>query len=326
MKRREFLSLAGCAAALPLAARAQQAMPVIGFLHLGSADKSAGLLRSFRDGLADTGFREGQNVTIEYRWADGDYNKLSALAADLVARRVTVLAAPGSGPAALAAKAATTTIPVVFRVGVDPVEAGIVDSLNRPGGNLTGVAMLGVGLAPKRLELMHELLPGATSFGVLINPTNPVVSNVTMRETQAAASALGLKLQIAHANTEAEYDPAFAALVRQGVSGLVVGGDGSFTNRAALLGTLSLQHRLPTIYQFREFVTAGGLVSYGGSNPESYRLAGVYTGRILKGEKPGDLPVQQVSKVEMIVNLKSAKALGMNVPLPLLGRADEVVE
>jgi putative ABC transport system substrate-binding protein len=326
MRRREFLTLAGCAAALPLAARAQQAMPVIGFLHLGSADKSVGVLRSFRDGLAETGFRESQNVAIEYRWADGDYNKLPALASDLVAKKVVVLAAPGSGPAALAAKAATTTIPVVFRVGVDPVEAGIVDSLNRPGANLTGVAMLGVGLAPKRLELMHELIPTASSFGVLINPTNPVVSDITTRETQAAASALGLKLQAAQANTEAEYDLAFAELVKQGVSGLVVGGDGSFTNRAAQLGKLSLQHRLPTIYQFREFVTAGGLISYGGSNLESYRLAGVYTGRILKGEKPGDLPVQQVSKVEMIVNLKSAKALGLNVPLPLLGRADEMIE
>jgi putative ABC transport system substrate-binding protein len=327
MHRRHFIGLlGGVAASLPLAVRAQQAMPVIGFLGIGSAAGWVDLLRAFRDGLRETGFEEGRNVTIEYRWADGQYERLPALAADLARRQVNVLAAPGSGPAALAAKAATTTIPIVFRLGVDPVEAGLVASLNHPGGNLTGVAMLGVGLAPKRLELLHELLPKVTDFGLLINPANPIISGITEREMQAAAGALGLKLHVVHARTEGNYEAAFASLKEQKTGGLLIGGDGSFTNRGGQLGALALRHALPTIYQFREFAAGGGLMSYGGSNADSYRLAGAYTGRILKGEKPADLPVQQSVKAELIVNVKSAKALGIDVPLTLLGRADEVIE
>jgi putative ABC transport system substrate-binding protein len=326
MNRRHMLSLLGGAVAWPLAAHAQQPMPVIGFLGIGSAERWVEILQKFREGLAETGFREGQNVAIEYRWADGDYRRLPELAADLVRRQVAVIAAPGSGPAALAAKAATTTIPIVFRLGVDPVEIGLVASLNRPGGNLTGVAMLGVALASKRLELMHELLPAATDFGVLVNPANPVVSGITVRDLQAAAGTLGLKMHVVHASIESDYEGAFATLVERRLGGLVIGGDGTFTNLGGKLGALSLRHAVPAIYQFRDFATNGGLLSYGGSNADSYCIAGVYTGRVLKGEKPADLPVQQSVKIELIVNLKTAKALGLNVPMPLLGRADEVIE
>lgn len=331
MNRREFITLLGGTAALsvssPLVTRAQQpAMPVIGFLGTGSADKWTELLRAFREGLNETGFQEGRNVTIEYRWADGQFDRLPALAAELVSRRLDVLAAPGSGPAALAAKAATTTIPIVFRLGVDPVQAGLVASLNRPGGNLTGVAMLGVGLAPKRLELLHELMPVATAFGFLINPANSVISEITIKELQAAANTLGVKLHEVHARTERDDEAAFAALAERKASGLVIGGDGSFTNRGGRLGALSLRHAMPAVYQFREFVAGGGLMSYGGSNTDSYRLAGVYTGRILHGEKPAELPVQQSVKAELIINLKTAKALGLTIPPTLLARADEVIE
>jgi putative ABC transport system substrate-binding protein len=332
MQRRDFFKLLAGAAAAPTGLwprplRAQQpAVPVIGFLGTGSADGWVDLLRAFREGLGEIGYEEGRNVTIEYRWADGQYERLPALAADLVRRQVNVLAAPGSGPAALAAKAATTTIPIVFRLGVDPVQAGLVASLNRPGGNLTGVAMLGVGLAPKRLELLHETRPKATAFGLMVNPANPVVSGISEKELQGAAATLGLTLHVVHASTEQDYEAAFADLVRRQAGGLVIGGDGTFTNRAAQLGALSLRHAMPAIYQFREFVAGGGLMSYGGSNTDSYRLAGVYTGRILKGESPADLPVQQSVKAELIVNLKTAKALGLDLPPSLLARADAVIE
>jgi putative ABC transport system substrate-binding protein len=326
MKRREFIGLIGGAAAWPVSGRTQQAMPVIGFLGTGSAESSSDLLQAFRKGLSETGFREGRNVAIEYRWGDGQYGRLPALATDLVSRQVNVLVAPGSGPAALAAKAATTTIPIVFRLGIDPVEAGLVASLNRPGGNLTGVATLAVGLGPKRLELMHELLPGADAFGVLVNPTNPVVSETTIRDLQAAARALGLKLHIIHAATERDDDAAFASLIEQRAGGLIIGGDGTFSNRASQLGALSLRRAMPTIYQLRAFAASGGLVSYGIDNDDSYRLVGLYTGRILNGEKPAELPVQQSVKVELVVNLKTAKALNLTVPLTLLARADDVIE
>jgi putative ABC transport system substrate-binding protein len=330
IRRREFITLLGGAAAAPVLVspvHAQQpAMPVVGFLGTGAADGWTALLRAFRGGLAEAGFEEGRNVAIEYRWADGQLDRLPALAADLVRSQVDVIAAPGSGPAAVAAKAATSTIPVVFRLGADPVEAGLVASLNHPGGNLTGVAMLGVGLGPKRLELLHELIPEAKVFGLLINPTNTVASGVTIRELHAAADTLGLQLQIVHASSERDYDAAFAGLVDARAAGLVIGGDGSFTNRGRQLGALSLRHALPTIYQFQEFAAGGGLMSYGGSNPDSYRLVGIYVGRILKGEPPAELPVQQSVKVELIINLKTARALSLEIPPTILARADEVIE
>jgi putative tryptophan/tyrosine transport system substrate-binding protein len=328
--RRELITLLGGAAVVPALARlarAQQAaLPVIGFLGTGSADGWSELLRAFRGGLAEAGFREGENVAIEYRWAEGELDRLPALAADLVGRRVSVIAAPGSGPAAVAAKAATATIPVVFRLGADPVEAGLVASLNHPGGNLTGVAMLGVGLGPKRLELLHELIPDAKVFGLLINPTNKVASGVTTRELRTAADALGLQLRIVHASSERDYDAAFASLVEARAAGLVIGGDGSFTNKGRQLGALSLRHALPTVYQFQDFAAGGGLMSYGGSNLDSYRLVGIYVGRILKGEQPAELPVQQSVKVELIINLKTAKTLRLEIPPTLRARADEVIE
>jgi ABC-type uncharacterized transport system substrate-binding protein len=326
MKRRDFITLVGGAAAWPAVGRAQQATPVIGFLGTGSAEGWVELLRAFREGLSETGFHDGRNVAIEYRWADNQYERLPALAADLVRREVKVLVAPGSGPAALAAKAATTTIPIVFRLGIDPVQTGLVASLNRPGGNLTGVATLAVGLAPKRLELMRELIPTASAFGVLVNPTNPVVSGITTKELQEAAGMLGLKMHVVHANTEQDYNAAFATLVELRVGGLVIGGDGTFSNRAGQLGALSLRHAMPTIYQLRTFAASGGLMSYGINDDDSYRIVGVFTGRILKGEKPADLPVQQSVKIEMVINLKTAKALGLTVPPTLLARADEVIE
>jgi putative ABC transport system substrate-binding protein len=327
MRRREFIAgIAGSAVAWPLTVRAQHpAMPVVGFLSSQSPDHWAGRLRAFRQGLSETGQVEGGNVAIEYRWAEGENVRLPALAADLVRRGVAVIATPGSGAAALAAKAATTTIPVVFSMAVDPVAAGLVASLHRPGGNLTGVVTLSGEVGPKRLELLHEVVPKATVIALLINPTNPTVYETISRDLQAAARRLGLELHVLHASAERDFDTAFAGLRQLQAGGLVIGPDAFFTAQIEQLAARTVRHAVPAIYQ-NEFAAAGGLMSYGGSITESFRLVGVYTGRIIKGEKAADLPVQQTTKVELIINLKVANALGLTVPLPLLGRADEVIE
>jgi putative ABC transport system substrate-binding protein len=328
MKRREFITLlGGAAAAWPLAARAQQpGMPVIGFLGSESPTRSARLVRFFRQGLGELGFLEGQNVTIDYRWAEGRNDRLPALVADLVRREVNIIAAPATTPGALAAKAATATIPIVMFTAGDPVALGLVASLSRPGGNITGTTSLAGELAPKRLELLRELMPRANNMALLLNPTNPALMASTTREAQAAARTLGLKLHILHAGTEREFDAVFAGLAELPASGLVIAVDSFFTGRREQLANLALRHRVPAIYQSRDFAEAGGVMSYGGSLADGFRLVGLYTGRILKGEKPVDLPVQQVTKVELIINLKAAKALGLDVPPTLLARADEVIE
>jgi putative ABC transport system substrate-binding protein len=324
MKRREFVTLLGGAAAWPLVARAQQpAMPVIGFLNGGSPD--ADRVAAFRQGLNESGYVEGRNVAIEYHWAEGQYDRLPALAADLVRRQVTVIAAT-STPAAISAKAATTTIPIVFTTSSDPVQLGLVASLSQPGRNLTGATQLNIEVTPKRLEILHELLPTANIFGLLVNPTNPY-SEILSQNLQAAARTLGLQLQILHASTEHDFDEVFSNLARLRSGGLVIGGGEVFLDsRHGQLAALALRHSVPTIYQGRDFALAGGLMSYGGSTMDSYRVAGLYAGRILKGEKPADLPVQQVPNIELFVNLKTAKALGLEVPPTLLARADEVIE
>jgi putative tryptophan/tyrosine transport system substrate-binding protein len=326
MRRREFIALVGSGVAgWPLAARAQQpAMPVVGFLNSGSPDGHAPFVAAFRQGLKETGYVEGQNVTIEYRWAEGQYDRLPSLAAELVQQKVTVIAATTT-PAALAAKAATSTVPIVFNTGGDPIKLGLVASLRRPGSNVTGSTQLSVEVGPKRLELARELFPGATTVALLVNPANPLAATVS-KELQAVADTLGLRLHVLHANTEADFEAAFATAAQLRAAALVIGADPLFSSHAAQLGALALRHSVPAIYQYREFAAAGGLMSYGGYATDTYRLGGVYSGRILNGEKPADLPVQQVTKVELIINLKTAKSLGITVPLPLSGRADEVIE
>jgi len=324
VKRREFITVLGGAAAWPLAARAQHtAMPVIGFLNGASSWEYAQMAAAFRKGLSETGFVEGRNVWIEYRWAEGRYERLPALAADLVRRQVSVIAA--NTPASPIAKAATTSIPIVFLTSADPVAAGLVASLNRPGGNLTGVAVLNVEVGPKRLELLHEAVPAASVVALLINPINPN-SERQSKDMQAAARSLGLQLHALHASTERDFDTAFARLVQLRAGALIIGADAFFINQSEQLGALALRHAVPAISFYREFVAAGGMMSYGGDLIDAYRLMGVYGGRILKGEKPADLPVQQETKFALIINLKAAKTLGLTVPLPLLGRADEVIE
>jgi putative tryptophan/tyrosine transport system substrate-binding protein len=300
-------------------------MPVIGFLNAASAQSYALPLAAFLRGLGEAGYVDGRNVTIEYRWAEGQNDRLPALAADLVDSQVAVIAAT-STPAALAAKAATTTIPIVFEVGGDPVRLGLVSSLNRPGGNVTGVTQLNVEVAPKRLQLLHELLPTATVMALLINPANPTVAEPQLNEMLSAARTLGLELYVLNASTERDFDEVFAKLSQVRAGGLVIEADPFFISRNDQLAALTVRHAMPAIFQFREFAAAGGLMSYGGSLTDSYRLAGVYTGRVLKGDKPADLPVQQATKIELLINLKAAKALGITVPLTRLGRADEVIE
>ena len=327
MRRRDFIIFLGSTAAMwSLRAHAQQsAMPVIGYLGAQSPAAFASRVRAFRQGLGETGYAEGRNVAIEFRWAEGQHNRLSALAADLVSRQVAVIVAPGGAPAALAAKSATTTIPIVFEMGADPIAMGLVGSLNRPGGNLTGVSSLNVEVTPKRLEILHELVPTAAVLAVLVNPTSPTADS-QLRNLQAAASTLGLQLHVLHASTERDFDTVFATLLRLRAGGLVVASDTFFATHSEQLAALTVRHAVPAIHQSRDFSTAGGLTSYGGSFVESHRQAGVYTGRIIKGDKPADLPVQQVTKVELFVNLKTAKTLGVTVPLPLLASADEVID
>ena len=324
MRRREFITLLGGAAVWPFAARAQQPVPVIGFLNSASPDGYAPQLAAFRQALKESGFVESQNAAIEYRWAEGHYDRLPAMAVDLVHRQVAVIVA--NTPANLAAKNATTTIPIVFTTGNDPVQLGLVTSLSRPGGNVTGVSQLTVELAPKRLELAHELVPTASVIGLLVNPKNFAQTAITTREIQAAAIKLGVQLVVLHASTETEIEDAFTSSTQKGIGALVIAPDPFFITMGEKLGALAVRHPVPAIFEYRGFVTAGGLASYGASLVESYRLAGVYTGRILKGEKPADLPVQQSTKVELIINLKTAKTLGVTVPQTVQSRADEVIE
>jgi putative ABC transport system substrate-binding protein len=325
--RRKFLAVfGGAAAAWPLGGRAQQpAMPVVGFLNSISLEGWAPYVAAFRQGLKDAGYVEDQNVTIEYRWAEGQYDRLPSLAADLVQHKVAVIHATDT-PSALAAKAATSTVPIVFTTGGDPIKLGLVASLRRPGDNVTGVTALSVEVGPKRLELARELFPGAATVALLVNPASPLAATVS-KDSQAVADTLGVRLHVLHASTEADFEAAFATTAQLRAAALVIStADPLFNSHATQLGALALHHSVPAIYQLREFATAGGLMSYSGSIRDSSRLAGVYTGRILTGEKPGELPVQQSTKVELIINLKTARALGLTVPLPLLGRADEVIE
>jgi putative ABC transport system substrate-binding protein len=332
MKRREFISLlGGAAAAWPLAARAQQPpMPVIGFLSsYSSSDVFAQrFLAAFHRGLKQAGYVEGQNVAVEYRWAGNEYERLTALAAELARRPVNAIATGSASVAVLAAKTATTTIPIVFLMGGDPVKLGLVASLNRPGANLTGITTLNTEITPKRVEVLRELVPATTIMAVLVNPrNNPTNVEVELRQAEAAANSLGLQtIHILQASTEPDLDGVFSTLIQQRAGGLVITADTLFSGKSAELAALASRHSMPAISPYREFVTAGGLMSYGGSVNELYRLVGVYTGRVLSGENPADLPVQQVTKVELVINLKTAKSLGLEVPPTLLARADEVIE
>src|ERR1700738_508511 len=327
MRRREFIMLLGGAAvAWPVAARAQPAkLPTIGFIGSDSPGQYADRLRAFRLGLKSTGFTEGQNVEIEYRWAEGRNDKLPELTADLVRRQMAVIVAPTT-PSVLVAKVATTTIPIVFFTAGDPVDLGLVASLNRPDSNLTGATTLTLEVGQKWLQLLHEMVPNATSLALLINPTSPNLAEAQSRNLQAAARSRGLQLHVLEASTDRDFDTVFASVSQLRAGGLVISSDSFFFSRSDQLAALAVRHAVPTIFGFREFVAAGGLMSYGGSLTESFRWVGVYAGRILKGEKLASLPVQQSTRIELFINLKTAQALGLEVPPTLLTRADDVIE
>jgi putative ABC transport system substrate-binding protein len=326
VRRRQFIAGLGGAVAWPVTARAQQvALPVIGFISSGSPGLFVDRLKLFNQGLREAGQVEGRDFAIQYRWAQGQNDRLSALAADLVRRQVTVIAASGNA-AVLAAKSSTTTVPIVFYTGSDPVQLGLVASLSRPGGNLTGVTTLGVEIGPKQLELLHELIPTATTVALLVNPTNPTVAEAESKDLQTAARLLGLRLHVLHASTERDLDAVFAKLASMGADALVVGTDLFFNTRIEKLVDLAVRNAVPAIYPYREFAASGGLLSYGGSLSDLYRLVGAYAGRIIKGEKPADLPVHQATRVEMVINLTTAKALGLTIPETLLATADEVIQ
>ena len=326
MRRRQFIGLVGGLAAWPIAAHAQQpAMPVIGFLSGASSAPWGHLVAAFRQGLKETGYVEGQNVAIEFRWAEGHSDRLPEMAADLVRRRVAVIVSTAGAAAGLAAKAATATIPIVFSAGGDPVKLGLVASLNRPGGNVTGIVLLTSLMDAKRLGLLREMIPNATLIAVLMNPRGAFIADQT-ENIRAGAHSVGQNITMLNASTESEIEVAFAALKSKGTQALLVSSDSFFNARREYLVALAARHVVPTIYEFREFAVAGGLMSYGTDLPEGYRQVGIYTGRILKGEKPADLPVYQVTKFELVINLKTAKALGLTVPQSLLIQADEVIE
>jgi len=326
MRRREVITLLGGAAAWPFAARAQQpAVPVIGYMDTASASTTAHLVEAFRRGLSAAGYDEGRNVAIEYRWADGDYNKLPALAAELVRRQVAVFATMNT-PTILAAKAATQTIPIVFGVGVDPIKFGLVASLNRPGGNLTGVTQLNIEMEAKRVQLLHELVPAATSIALLINPSSPAYSEAETEIAQSAARSLGVHLLVLNASTESSIEAAFGTLANERAGSLLVSGDSFLVSKRDQIVALAARHVVPTLYHRREFTAIGGLMSYGPSLSEVYYQVGDYTGRILKGAKPSDLPVQQSTKFELVINAKTAKALGIEVPISMQMLASEVIE
>lgn len=326
MERRKFIALGGAAAAWPTAAWGQQAaIPVVGFLNSASSETASMRISAFREGLRDAGFVEGRDVTIEYRFAHGQYDRLTALAADLANRNVKVIAATGALPSPLAAKAATTSIPIVFTTGADPVAVGLVTNLNRPGGNVTGVSTFNVELASKRLEIMRQLLPDAVRVALLVNPGTPATTTI-VKDMREAAHSLGMELHILYTGAEREFEPAIAAARKSQAAGLVIGTDALFNNSAELLAAITLGHKIPTVFQFREFAAAGGLASYGSSLTDDYRQVGTYVARILKGEKAAEMAVQRSTKVELMINLTTAKALGLDVPPSLLTRADEVIE
>jgi putative tryptophan/tyrosine transport system substrate-binding protein len=326
MRRREFIAGLGSAALWPQVAQAQQPIiPIVGFLNSQSAQNYQRQLAAFLDGLTQAGYVDGRNVKIEYRWAENHSDRLPALMADLVERKATVIAAT-STPAALAAKAAKSTIPIVFETGFDPIQLGLVTSLNKPTENITGVTQLNALVTPKRLKLLHELVPKANVVGLLVNPANPTLMETETNGAMSAAHSFSIALHVLHASNEGDFEGVFAKLTELGAGGLVVGADPFFTSRSARLGEIAARHGMPAVFENRSFAAAGGLASYGGNPLDSYRLTGVYVARILKGEKAADLPVQQGTKLELFINAKSAKALGITVPLPLSGRADEVIE
>jgi putative tryptophan/tyrosine transport system substrate-binding protein len=325
--RRQLITLLGGVATWPLAARAQQpALPVVGVVYAGSADASASYVAAFRKGLSETGYTEGHNVTIEHHWLEGQYDRLPAVMADMVRRRVAVIATPTSTPASIAAKAATATIPVVFGVGEDPVRLGLVASLARPGGNATGINYFAFEVVAKRLGLLRELVPKAARVAVLVNPANGPTVEATLREVQEPARLIGLQIEVLNASTIREIDAAFASIARERYDALFVAGDALFTSRRVQFATLATRDRIPAAYSHRDFVAAGGLMSYGSDYVDRFRQVGVYTGKVLGGDKPADLPVQQSTKFEFVINLQTARALGLDVPPTLLARADEVIE
>jgi putative tryptophan/tyrosine transport system substrate-binding protein len=327
MKRRQFIAGLGAAAAWPRRARAQQpTLPVVGFVNLGSADSFAERVRAFRKGLGETGYVEGQNVTVEYHWLEGEYDHLLALMAELVRRRVAVIATPGNLPVAIAAKDATATIPIVFAVGEDPVKSGLVASLARPGGNTTGINYFNQEVAAKRLELLHKLVPKAVHVAVLVNPANATNTAITLRDVQDAARPIGVQIQLLNATTIGEIDVAYASLARERPDAIFVGNDSFFISRRVQLVSLAARDRIPAVYGSRDYVAVGGLMGYGTDAVDRYRQVGVYTGNILKGVKPADLPVVQSTKFEFVINLQTARLLGIDVPPTLLATADEVIE